>query len=365
MESPPARVPRDWWLVGLIVLLAIIEGFFNTPLIWRPWHIGITILMSATLLWRRTNPLLMLAISFGVINIMLVVAAVIAEVPEGPYTAAFLLINVYALYRWGSGRDGAIGLVIMFAIFALNLVIDYGGIAETIGGLFVMLFPAELGVMIRYQQKAKDQQINEVRSQEREQIARELHDTVAHHVSAIAIQAQAGRVVANENPKAAIDALIVIEEAAARTLSEMRSMVGSLRGNEDAALAPQPGLREIASLAGDANGLDVRVSSVDGVEMPAPIGAALYRIAQESVTNATRHAHDASRVDVRLERRGDTYRLTIQDDGRQNGAETNPEGYGLVGMAERARLLGGSLEAGPSPSGGWLVHAELPSDGAI
>ena len=361
VANPPPRGHLDWWLVGALIVVAIIEGILNQPLFWRVWHIALVIAVIPTLLWRRQHPLAMMTISLVALNISLLVAVIArGEVPEGPYTAAFILINVYAVFRWASGRHCAIGLVILAGVFVLNLVIDNGGIGETIGGLIVLLLPLELGVVARYQVRNRELVQEEVRSGERERIARELHDSVAHHVSAIAITAQAGRAVAVNNPDQAIEALNSIEEAASRALSEMRSMVESLRGDGEAELAPQPGLPELQLLAGEVGDLQISIEMADQQTAPAAIGTALYRIAQESITNAVRHANGASRVDVLVAHHGDTFHLTVADDGRQNGWDGSPSGYGLIGMAERARLLGGSFEAGPSPTG-WVVRAELPS----
>src|ERR687888_2378315 len=111
--------------------------------------------------------------------------------------------------------------------------------------------PAALGASIRYRASSRLREADQVRLREREQLARELHDTVAHHVSAIAVRAQAGRTVAASRPDAAVDALAVIEEAASRTLADLRALVGTLRDGEDADLAPQRGVADIARLAGE------------------------------------------------------------------------------------------------------------------
>ena len=197
-------------------------------------------------------------------------------------------------------------------------------------------------------------------------MARELHDTVAHHVSAIAIQAQAGRTLAASQPNAAVDALEVIEEAASRTLAEMRTMVGVLRDGEEPDRAPQRGVADIARLArgaGDGPRVDVELSGDLDHLLPL-VEAAVYRLAQESITNAVRHARNATRVSVIVVGDSDCVRLTVRDDGDASpfGASSS-SGYGLVGMTERATLLGGTLEAGPSPDSGWTVNAVLPRNG--
>ena len=176
------------------------------------------------------------------------------------------------------------------------------------------------------------------------------------------IRAQAGRVVATSDPDAAIDALRVIEEEGSRTLAEMRTMVGALRDREDADLTPLNGVADIERLARTIDG-EPRVHvglTGDLDELGPAVGAATYRIAQESVTNALRHARNATRIDVQVVGDQDAVRLTVRDDGDQVHASSVNAGYGVVGMTERAALLGGTLEAGPGPDHGWVVDAVLP-----
>ena len=231
-----------------------------------------------------------------------------------------------------------------------------------VGGLFELVVAA-VGVAVRYQSKARARGMDQVKLLEREQLARELHDTVAHHVSAIAIRAQAGRVVASSDPAAALEALVVIEEEASRTLAEMRAMVGALRHGEEPDLAPQRGVADIERLTtvdGDRPHVDVELTGdLDGLRPS--VDAALYRLAQESITNAVRHARRATRIQVTVSGDDDCVRLTVGDDGDAGSFDLrSASGFGLIGMAERAKLLGGTLEAGPNRNRGWTVHAVLP-----
>ena len=153
----------------------------------------------------------------------------------------YVVLFPYALLRWGSGREVIIGLPIIVVAGVLGIASDYTNLGEAVGGFVFLMFPAVLGALVRFWTTSRTREIDQVRLREREQLARELHDTVAHHVSAMVIRAQAGRVVATSDPGAAIDALRVIEEEGSRTLAEMRTMVGALRDREDADLTPQNG----------------------------------------------------------------------------------------------------------------------------
>jgi signal transduction histidine kinase len=249
----------------------------------------------------------------------------------------------------------------------MGLVTDPGGVGDAVGGSMFLLFPATLGAAVRSRATSRSRELDQVRLREREQLARELHDTVAHHVSAIAIRAQAGRVVAASHPEAALDALAVIEEEASHTLAEMRIMVGGLRDDGTLALAPQLGVADLERLArsvGDRPRVALELSG-DLDNLASPVGAAIYRIAQESITNAVRHARHATRIDVRVIGDHDCVRLTVSDDGDAGLTPRNPLGYGLVGMTERATLLGGFLTAGPDPDRGWKVEATLPRVGVV
>ena len=144
-----------------------------------------------------------------------------------------------------------------------------------------------------------------------------------------------------------------------------RAMVAVLRDGAEPDLAPQPGVADIERLARDTGGrpgIDVHMSGALDDLKPS-VGAALYRIAQESVTNATRHTRNASRVAVHVTDEGDLVRLTVSDDGDAGTTRHSVPGYGLLGMTERTSLLGGVLLAAPGPEGGWTVDAVLPKSG--
>ena len=358
--APPKRVWRDWVLVAVLPLVAIFEGLVRTDL---PNALGtsfIVIALVPTLLWRRTHPLLMLVITFGVTSLVQLITG--HEI--GLYSSAFLLLIIYSVFRWGSGRTIVIGAAIMIASALASTLAPPFDIANLIGGFTFLVVTGLLGLLLRVRAGSRMRELDRAKSNEREELARDLHDTVAHHVSAIAIQAQAGLATVGTNPDAATAALRVIEAEASRTLTEMRTMVRVLRQDDSAELAPAPKIADLQQLAGTRGAspvVDVQVTG-DVDALPAPVGAAVYRIAQESITNARRHARNATRIDVRVVVGEARVRLTIHDDGAPGSA--GEPGYGITGMTERAALLGGTCTAGRDPDGGWTVTADLPRTGA-
>ncbi|MFE5408063.1 sensor histidine kinase [Microbacterium sp. NPDC056569] len=379
VPAPPRRVWRDWVLVSVIPALAVVEASVRTDVPWRwLWAVVLTGLAS-TLLWRRSRPFTMLAIAFAVGT---TVGLATAGDPQ-LYTTAYFLILLYAVFRWGSGRAMLGGGALVVIGMLLTFLATPPEPADIIGGVAVAVTTSTLGLAVRWRRRARTRELEQVRLLEREQLARDLHDTVAHHVSAIAIQAQAGSAVAATDPGATMQVLRAIEAEATRTLREMRAMVGVLRAPDDA-LAPTPGLADIRALertvptpppgaAGASPGASGRVAPAatpavvvrlggDLDSVPPTVAAAVFRIAQEAVTNARRHARGATRIEVGVDVDADGVRLEVRDDGG-GAASVAPPGYGITGMRERAALLGGTCEAGPAPGGGWVVAATLPRAG--
>jgi signal transduction histidine kinase len=369
-EPRPERPPGPpWWdraLAATFALASIGEGLLRQDGVPRPVRIALGCAFAATLYVRRTHPLGAVAAAFGLAIAITAGEALLGLSHVGPYTGACVLLLPYSLFRWASWREVAAGLAIMAGAYgasALRGEMIHAG--DAIGGAVVMLFPGALGSAVRFRAAAHRREVEHARLREREQLARELHDIVAHHVTAIAIQAQAGRAVVASRPDAASGAFDAIAGEAARTLGELRAMVGALRDEGAAPLAPQGRIADIealASRAGDAVAVEVELVGDLGGLRPA-VETALYRLAQESITNATRHARNATCIRVRLSAESDDVRLTVHDDGAPSVRRSS--GFGLVGMAERAALLGGTLEAGPSAGGGWRVEAVLPRHGGV
>lgn len=360
---PPVRVWRDRALVAVLVSWSVIEAVVRHDLAWRPVALTVSLVIALALLWRRTRPLGAVAVAFGTL-IAFDVARIFAIDGTGLSSITAVLVLPYSLFRWGAGREAAIGLGMILVWLPVTLAAVPADPAEVVGGYGFFLFSAALGTSIRYHAGARVRDIEQAELRQRNQLARELHDTVGHHVSAIAVQAQAGRALAASHPDRALATLETIEEAASRTLEEMRAMVGVLRDGTEPDFAPHPGVADIEQLARTVGGrprVDVHLSG-DLDDLNPSVGTALHRIAQEAVTNAVRHARHATRVTIHVADEGEQVRLTVRDDGGASTTSHTGPGYGLVGMAERASLLGGTLQAGPDPDpdGGWTVDAVLP-----
>ncbi len=359
--NPPRRTWPDRALVAVCAALVVLEVLVRAELPHRMLWAVVALAILPTLLWRRTRPLPMVSIAFAVSAAGTVLAG---GEQSGLFTLAVMLLLPFALLRWGSGREIVLGMAIVPLSTGFSMAVSHLAAADVAGAAIVLFAVTTLGVALRYRARAKARELDQVKLIERERLARDLHDSVAHHVSAMAIRAQAGLATAAARPDAAIDALRLIEAEATRALREMRAMVHMLRADgsaPDAVLSPGPGIGDVAELAREAGHgppVDVEIRG-ETADLSAAVGTAVYRLAQESVTNALRHARNASRVRVRVETDGAAVCLIVTDDGDPTRGLTSP-GYGLLGMRERAALLGGTCEAGPRPGGGWRVRAVLP-----
>jgi signal transduction histidine kinase len=203
--------------------------------------------------------------------------------------------------------------------------------------------------------------------EERTRIARELHDVVAHHLSLIAVQAETAPYRLSQLPEPARAEFGSLSEVAREALTEMRRLLGVLRQDQPAGLAPQPQLTDLPVLVDTARraGVNVELSVPDELDkVPPGVGVCAYRIVQESLSNASQHAygaaitvsvdHDARAVQLRVANGPGITAIRPQD------AREHDRGHGLTGMRERVALLGGSLSAGPTPAGGFMVSAVLP-----
>jgi signal transduction histidine kinase len=211
-------------------------------------------------------------------------------------------------------------------------------------------------------EREREEQARLAVSDERARIARELHDVVGHSVSVMTVQASAVRRLLSPDQEKQREALLVVEQTGREALAEMRRMVGVLRRPEEApALAPQPSLEHLNKLVDHAReaGLPVELR-IEGEPEPLPAGVDLtaYRLVQEGLTNALKHAR-AQHAEVLIRYSDGQVELTVSDDG-PGGGDGEKGGHGLVGMRERVSVYGGELETGPRPEGGYRLRARLP-----
>jgi signal transduction histidine kinase len=270
------------------------------------------------------------------------------------------------------------GLAVAPAVLAnLAVVSDHGLMSvETVKNLAFVFLPLVLGVAVRNRrdylaalveraetaERTREEEARRRADEERLRIARDLHDLVAH--SLVAINVQAGVAAHVQDPETSRQAFRDIKQVSGEALADLRTTLGVLRaGDAEAPVTPTPGLDQVADLAGVLRSSGVEVSldlADDTADVPGPVGATAYRITQEALTNVMRHA-SPTRAHVSAVCDGPTLVLTVTNDEPAPGREPAPgSGHGLQGMRERAAALGGSLDAGPTADGGWLVRARLP-----
>jgi signal transduction histidine kinase len=295
--------------------------------------------------------------------------------PQGgpPYVAlAFAIVSaivrgarVWAWVSVGVGWIATVGVAIAMSRDEFTP----GRIAATTLGILIVFGIGE-GIRSRREQAAEYWRLASEREQsevqaERVRIARELHDVLAHSLSQINVQAGVGLHLMDRQPDKAAEALASIKETSKAALDEVRSVLGALRsdGSADAPRVPEPTLDRLPALVDAIRGVDVTLDNRI-VDAPKSVQLALFRIAQESLTNVTRHA-SAAHATVRLWAEDGAYRIEVVDDGAGATAPASETGgRGLLGMRERAELLGGHLSAGPADGGGFRVAATIPMEGS-
>jgi signal transduction histidine kinase len=296
-----------------------------------------------------------------------------------------LFVALYTLTAYGDGRrslqiaGGGIAVLAICWLLAATDIEPKPAIGWVFFRIAAALMAAALGESVRSRRAAAAEALERARQAERTReeearsrvdaerlrIAREVHDTVAHAIAIINVQAGVTAYLLDRQPERARGALVTIEQTSAQALHEMRTVLGVLRDSENGR-QPHPGLgqvNELAALAREA-GLDVKLEVTSSTEpLPSAVDHTAYRIVQESITNVIRHV-GPTRVTVALEHGSDALEVRVTDEGAAGddvGEKAPPEpGRGIVGMRERCGLLGGELTAGPRPCGGFEVRARLP-----
>ena len=333
--------------------------------------VAIVVVMALALTVRRRWP-------------FLTFAAALVTVVAATTGLEFLVVASYTLVVYAPQARPAIVAVVSAIAMTLGFLRYWPVLTlEDVAGDLILIaaiavLPPALGRLVRESRRAKAElesrnaELVELREREaahaveaeRFRIARELHDVVAHHVSAITVRARAGCHVASRDPQAAADALAYIAAAGSQTLTAMRGFVGTLRGEEDTdreGAAPQPGLRDIPALLESFRGMGLVVHpDLDtGSATVAPaLGINAYRIVEEALTNAIRHG-GAERVWVRVALGTDRLDIRVDDNGRGLRAGDGQTGHGLIGVTERTALHAGTSALGPSARGGCRLEATL------
>ena len=327
---------------------------------------------SGALYWRRSQPLVVLgvtlaasALSTGAVYFALV------GVADLELVGIAMLVALYGVGRYAiNDRWTYLGLGGAFAVVGLSAPIE-GVTAAEIGFGFIVIFLVwYIGRRLRFRaersahlEREHAAEARRAVAEERTRIARELHDVVAHRVSLMTVQAGAAKTVAADDLEGAVRAMEAVEEAGRQALSELRHLLDVLRPETEVdGLGPQPGLAVVPRLVAQFEdaGLDVSLT-MDGAQtdLPAHVALSAYRIVQEALTNVLKHAGPTARTEVRIRTDNHSVAIVVLDDG--HGDTILPgSGQGIVGMRERAHLLGGSLEAGPRPDGRFQVIAHLP-----
>ncbi|HEY7467025.1 MAG TPA: sensor histidine kinase [Dehalococcoidia bacterium] len=345
---------------------------------------GVALLLLQTLpiAARRVAPLAALTIS--VLAISLHIALGYEGVPAGTFAA---LVILYSAASVADLRKALLAGAVTSAGLVIYFTTDRGDPTVTQAVTTSATYAATWGVGVyirsrrqytsivedraRLLEREREIRSREAVAEERTRIARELHDMVGHALSLIVIQSGGAQRVLESKPELVRDSLASIEATGRQALADMERMLGMLSTTEttDETLSPQPGLGDVEVLAARVSeaGLPVEVT-VEGTPVPLPTSVDLsaYRIIQEALTNALKHAGPA-RVGVSIRYGTGSLELVIVDDGRGTGGDEvgnhHGGGRGLIGMKERVALFGGELDAGARPEGGFRVHARLPIEG--
>jgi signal transduction histidine kinase len=334
--------------------------------------------LASAVALRRRWPLS----AVSVVLVLMTVRMVFGE-RGGLSNAAGVQVGVvllfYGLGAFAPGRRSVWMLAAAVVITSLNQVTKPGGGVAAVFPMeaFAVLMPYALGRVVRARaarelasrdaaERLDAELVTSARAaahDERSRIAREVHDVIGHSVSVMVIQAGGARLVMGEEPDRAEESLRCVERAGHEALVELRNLLGSLGDGDPHALAPQPGLRDISPLLAHAQASGVSVNvCVDGPPVPVPpaLDLCAYRIVQEALTNAIKHAAPAN-ASVNVRWRESVLELEISDDGRhRRSGKRTTGGHGIAGMRERVALHSGSFEASAQPNGGFTVRAHLP-----
>ncbi|BCB87528.1 sensor histidine kinase [Phytohabitans suffuscus] len=370
LRERTAAVPPHVLDAGLAllcyVLMAISAGAHNQT---QPLTLLLIAVATLPLVWRRRWPLPVIAVC-GTGTVTLTLLDRLGDLPYSQLVATYTLAAISGpLARLAGVAGTVVGVGLSFIGHQEKLVQ-----LPIVGLLFIGAYALGTGTRARHDRIALLEERNRrhaeereaAAARERERIARDMHDILAHSISLIAVQAEAGPVLVRSDPARAERVFDTIGQTSRETLTQLRRTLGLLRG-ETGSRAPQPDLDSLAALAERAReaGLAVAVEERgDRRPLPPELGLTAYRVVQESLTNVVRHAR-AKRVWIRLDWASDQLGVEVRDDGRgPSGANGDGGGHGIMGMHERVGAVGGELRTGPGPGGtGFQVVATLPLSG--
>ncbi|WP_311209196.1 MULTISPECIES: sensor histidine kinase [unclassified Aeromicrobium] len=371
-------------VAGLLLLVAATLGI-DQPL----YVTALSGLQVVPLVWRRQRP----ATAFALVWVFSGVQALVHDYPAIGQLA--YPVALYSLARFGRPRDSWIGLALSAVATGVATYVwvmagrndpvlmeiqgpvgprDFVPYALSIGAIVIAAWALgtqarlrrayEAALMERGERMAAEaeERTRAAAAEERTRVAREMHDVVAHGITGMIVQADGARYAAEQDPAVAVRTLGTVAATGREALTEMRRLLGLLRGTSDPELVPQPGLRELpALLAADVEAGRVRATLPDPTPtVPDGVALTVFRVVQESLTNVRKHAGPDATADVEVREDGADLVVTVADDGRGAAGSPTSGGLGLVGMRERVAVHEGTLDVGPAPGGGWQVRARIP-----
>ena len=371
IRAAARRHPR-WGDAGLAVAAALLglSGTVQT----KPGVIGWLLygLTFVPLVWRRRAPVVVFWVGYGLVE------ATEATGIDLPGAVLVLPIAIYAVARYRPRRYLLPIAVAVEAALVIAWIVDDEPWSSLIPVNAILIAIALLGTNLstrrayldqleeraRRLERERDQRARLATAAERARIAREMHDVVAHNLTVIVALADAAALTASATPDAAADKMAKVATTGREALAEMRRMLGVLHDPEPHR-DPQPGLADLDRLVDQVRAAGLRVELTQRGEpgrWGPGAGLAAYRIVQEALTNALKHAGPGATARVRLDYPPGGVEIEVTDDGVRRTAPPPDDARGLTGMAERAASYGGRVEAGPLPGQGWRVHAHLPLD---